>query len=60
MPKEMSKQKIHETIEGWVAATERAEKAGFDQIQIHGAHGYLIQYLLSSFFLVQSNQSIQI
>ena len=49
MPEEMSRSEIEATIEAWVAAAKRAEKAGFDQIQIHGAHGYLIQYLLSSF-----------
>ncbi|ELR11442.1 NADH:flavin oxidoreductase/NADH oxidase [Acanthamoeba castellanii str. Neff] len=41
-PKEMTKQEIQDTIRAFVDATVRADKAGFDAVEVHGAHGYLI------------------
>ncbi len=46
-PKEMTKQDILDTIEDFKQAAIRAKKAGFDVIEIHGAHGYLINQFLS-------------
>lgn len=40
--KEMTKDQIKETIEAFGTAAKRAVEAGFDLIEIHGAHGYLI------------------
>lgn len=46
-PKEMTKAEIEETIEAFGKGAERAKNAGFDCIEIHGAHGYLINEFLS-------------
>jgi NADPH2 dehydrogenase len=46
-PKEMTKTEIAETVEAFKKGAERAVKAGFDVIEIHGAHGYLINEFLS-------------
>lgn len=46
-PKEMTKEDIQETINAFKIGAERAKKAGFEVIEIHGAHGYLINEFLS-------------
>jgi NADPH2 dehydrogenase len=46
-PKEMTKEDIQETITAFKKAAERAKKAGFDVIELHAAHGYLINQFLS-------------
>ena len=46
-PREMTKEDIEITVEEFRMAAVRALKAGFDLIQIHGAHGYLINEFLS-------------
>jgi NADPH2 dehydrogenase len=46
-PLEMTSEDIKETIAAFVKGAERARKAGFDVIEIHGAHGYLINEFLS-------------
>jgi len=47
MPKELSVGEIKELINKFADGAERAKKAGFDAIEIHGAHGYLINQFLS-------------
>lgn len=46
-PKEMTRQEIALTVEAFAGAAARAQKAGFDGIQLHGAHGYGINQFLS-------------
>jgi 2,4-dienoyl-CoA reductase-like NADH-dependent reductase (Old Yellow Enzyme family) len=46
-PKEMSAGDIRQCINDFEVATERALKAGFKMIEIHAAHGYLVNEFLS-------------
>ncbi|WP_171046226.1 NADPH dehydrogenase NamA [Lentibacillus cibarius] len=46
-PTEMTITDIKRTIDAFKEATRRAKKANFDIIEIHGAHGYLINQFLS-------------
>jgi NADPH2 dehydrogenase len=46
-PREMTQSDIAETVEEFRQAAIRANKAGFDLIQIHAAHGYLLSEFLS-------------
>ncbi|KAJ4321510.1 hypothetical protein N0V84_005313 [Fusarium piperis] len=45
--REATKEDIAAVIEGFAHAAEYLEKAGFDGIELHGAHGYLIAQFLS-------------
>ncbi|MGX1263855.1 NADPH2 dehydrogenase [Rossellomorea marisflavi] len=46
-PVAMTLDQINETVTAFIHGAERAKKAGFDVIEIHGAHGYLVNEFLS-------------
>ncbi|OYO20518.1 2,4-dienoyl-CoA reductase [Enemella evansiae] len=46
-PTEMTEAQIAETIERFRVTAQRAEEAGFDGVEIHAAHGYLLSQFLS-------------
>ena len=47
--KEVSKSEIQKVIESFAEAALRAKNAGFDAVEIHGAHGYLITGFMSPY-----------
>jgi len=49
-PRQMSEEDIHLAITSFGHAARRAHEAGADGVQLHGAHGYLINQFLSPFF----------
>jgi anthraniloyl-CoA monooxygenase len=52
VPREMSREDMRTVLEQFVRAAEMGERAGFDMLELHAAHGYL----LSSFITPLSNQ----
>jgi 2,4-dienoyl-CoA reductase-like NADH-dependent reductase (Old Yellow Enzyme family) len=48
--REMTQPDISELIEAFAQGAIRAKTAGFDGVQIHAAHGYLLSEFLSGFF----------
>lgn len=49
LPRELTKADIVDIVNAFAAAARRAKEAGFDFVEIHGAHGYLVAEFLSPF-----------
>jgi anthraniloyl-CoA monooxygenase len=47
VPREMTRDDMDEVIADFVAATKRADRAGFDMLEMHAAHGYLLASYIS-------------
>lgn len=47
VPRAMSPADIDAVVDQWVAATKRSLTAGFEVVEIHAAHGYLLHEFLS-------------
>jgi 2,4-dienoyl-CoA reductase-like NADH-dependent reductase (Old Yellow Enzyme family)/thioredoxin reductase len=47
IPQELTIAEIHELLRCFTEAARRARAAGFDAVELHGAHGYLIGQFLS-------------
>jgi 2,4-dienoyl-CoA reductase-like NADH-dependent reductase (Old Yellow Enzyme family) len=50
LPRELSHDEIIEVIHAFGETTRRAIEAGFDGVEVHGAHGFLLQNFFSPFF----------
>ena len=47
VPKELSVEEIKEIVKAFASAAIRAKKAGYDGVEIHSAHGYLLNQFYS-------------
>ncbi|MFV8325195.1 NADH-dependent flavin oxidoreductase [Flavobacterium sp. ZS1P14] len=56
LPKELSENEIQQIIKAFGETTRRAIEAGFDGVEIHGAHGFLLQNFISPFFNNRNDQ----
>lgn len=48
IPEAMSADDISEAVEGFAQAARRAQEAGFDGVEVHGANGYLLDQFLTA------------
>jgi len=48
-PKELTKDQISEIIGDFIQAGKRAQEAGFDGVELHGAYGYLVAEFISPY-----------
>ncbi len=46
--REMTRGEVDQLVEDFVLAAQRAELCGFDGVELHGAHGYVLSQFLSS------------
>jgi 2,4-dienoyl-CoA reductase-like NADH-dependent reductase (Old Yellow Enzyme family)/thioredoxin reductase len=46
-PRELSREEIEDLVKKFIAAALRAQTAGYDGVELHGAHGYLIAEFIS-------------
>ena len=49
VPRAMDRDDIAEWIEKYALTAMRAKKVGYDMVEVHGAHGYLINQFISPF-----------
>jgi NADPH2 dehydrogenase len=47
LPRELSRREISDVIAAFTDAARRVKEAGFDTVEIHSAHGYLLNQFLS-------------
>ncbi len=46
-PRAMSRGEIRQTVADFAAAAQRAQRVGYDLVELHGGHGYLLHQFLS-------------
>jgi 2,4-dienoyl-CoA reductase-like NADH-dependent reductase (Old Yellow Enzyme family) len=56
VPREMTAADLVAVREGFVEATRRAERIGFDVVELHAAHGYLLHEFLSPLANVRTDE----
>jgi 2,4-dienoyl-CoA reductase-like NADH-dependent reductase (Old Yellow Enzyme family) len=56
MPREMEVEEIEEIVEYFAQAIRRAEKAGFDAVQLHAAHGWLLSEFISPYTNIRTDR----
>ncbi|MBJ8438839.1 NADH:flavin oxidoreductase [Acinetobacter lactucae] len=56
IPRAMTEQEIHEQINRFAQTARLAVEAGFDGVQVHAAHGYLLSQFLSPLSNVRNDQ----
>jgi 2,4-dienoyl-CoA reductase-like NADH-dependent reductase (Old Yellow Enzyme family) len=47
VPRALDRREVKDLVQVWDEAARRAQAAGFDLLELHGAHGYLVHEFLS-------------
>ncbi|CDO75518.1 hypothetical protein BN946_scf184935.g54 [Trametes cinnabarina] len=55
-PKALTEEAMQAQLEAWAKATERCKEVGFDFIEIHAAHGYLLHEFVSPLSNVRTDK----
>lgn len=56
IPKEMTKENIKTLVKAFGDAGRRGMEAGFDGVEIHAGHGYMLNQFLSPFFNIREDE----
>jgi len=56
VPREMTRADMDKVVAEFVAATKRAERAGFDMVELHAAHGYLLASFISPLTNIRTDE----
>ena len=56
IPEEMSVQRIHAMVDEFAQAARRSKEAGFDLVEVHAAHGYLLSQFISPYSNIRADQ----
>ena len=56
VPRELADHEVEDIVEAFGEATRRAIAAGFDGVELHGAHGFLLQNFFSPHFNQRSDR----
>ena len=56
LPEELTKDQIQEIVDLFAEAAIRAEKSGFDGVEIHSAHGYLLNQFYSPLYNYRTDE----
>jgi anthraniloyl-CoA monooxygenase len=56
VPRELTRAEMDAIVKDFVAATKRALRAGFDMVEMHAAHGYLLASFISPLTNVRTDE----